>query len=177
MRKLIMFLLVSIIGGMAFAQTNSSTTTLDPTTPVVAPVVATPVTVTTVTEAPNALTSLTAFLNAAGAQGGYFYGVRATHGFSYLAAKLVNVGPTNWNLSLDGGLIATSGAAVTLDYDLMKAFTLQQVPVLGFFDTLKIGVGGMATDITAWSSASQINKADNRLDYGGDILISKTIKW
>jgi hypothetical protein len=116
-------------------------------------------------------------MNSYGAQAGYFYGVRATHGYSYAAIRLVNVGPESWNLALDGGLIATSGVAVTLDLDLMKTFTLEQVPILGFFDTFRVGGGVMATDLTVLSDGSQINKVDTRLDYGADVLLSKTVKF
>jgi hypothetical protein len=121
--------------------------------------------------------SIADILNGYGATAGYFYGVRATHGYSYLAVKLATLGPEGWHLDLDGGMIATSGAALTVDYDLMKAFSLKQVPILGFFDTAKIGGGGMVTDITAFSDGGQINGVDNRLDWGADGLLSKTVKF
>lgn len=122
-------------------------------------------------------TSIGDMVNAMGAQAGYFHGIRAGHGYSYLATKIAVLGPEKWNLSLDGGVIATSGAAITVDYDLLKAWSLQQVPVLGFFSTAKVGVGGMVTDITAWSDGEQVNRVDNRLDYGFDALLSKTVKF
>jgi hypothetical protein len=112
----------------------------------------------------------TEVINAMGAQAGYFYGVRAGHGYSYLSCKLANL---TKNISLDGGLISTSGVALTVDYDFIGGLSLKTFPVLGFFDTFKAGVGGMATDLTAFSDGSQINKVDNRLDFGGDVLFSK----
>jgi len=115
----------------------------------------------------------TEVINAMGAQAGYFYGIRATHGYSYLSTKLAILGPEAWHLTLDGGLISTSGAAVTVNYDLMAGLSLNKVPVLGFFDAAKVGAGVMITNITAFSDGSQVNGADNRLDVGPCILFSK----
>ena len=89
MRKFVIGLvcMLCMFGGKVFADT------------VVTPVVA-PQTVT-----------ITEVINAMGGQAGYFYGFRAGHGYSYLATKIATLGQEKWNLSLDGGLIATSGAA------------------------------------------------------------------
>ena len=117
--------------------------------------------------------SVTEIINAMGAEAGYFHGFRAGHGYSYLATKIMDIGPESWNLTLNGGLIATSGLALTVDYDIEKGLSLQKFPVIGFFDKWKMGGGVMVTDITGWSAWDQFNKQDNRFDVGLDTRFVK----
>lgn len=117
--------------------------------------------------------SITDVLNTMKAQPGFVYGIRANHGYSYLATTLLNIGPVGWHTTLDGGLVATSGAALTIDYDLIGGLSLQKAPILGFFTTAKAGAGVMVTDITVRSDGSQFNGVDNRFDGCLSMIVQK----
>jgi hypothetical protein len=117
--------------------------------------------------------SITDALNAMKAQPGFVFGFRARHAYSYLATTLLNIGPAGWHTTLDGGLVATSGAALTVDYDFIGGLSLQKAPILGFFTTAKAGAGAMVTDITAWSDGSQFNNSDNRFDGCASFIVLK----